>query len=119
MGLENARVAVSLMTHAEMRYGAIADGWDAEKTRRLINHLSTFAPVGIDERTCEVYAEVLDACRRNGREKKTWNDCIDMWIASTAIRFDWPLAALDGGFEDVPGLRRLLPDGAEVTNAEL
>ncbi len=117
MGLENARLAVSLMTHAEMRYGAIAKSWDAEKTRRLTNHLNTFAPVGIDERTCQVYAEILDACRRRGREKRTWNDCIDMWIAATAIRFDWPLAALDDGFADVPGLRRILLDGSEGRNS--
>lgn len=72
--------------------------------------------MGTDERTAEVYAEILATCRRRGREKRMWNDCIDMWIAATAIRFDWPLAALDGGFEDVPDLRRLLADRSEVRN---
>jgi predicted nucleic acid-binding protein len=116
MNLTSARLAVSLMTHAEMRYGALAGGWDEEKVLALMTHLSTFAPVGVDARTAEIYAEILDACRRKGRMKGTWNDCIDMWIAATAVRFDWPLAALDCGFEDVPGLRLLLPDGSEVRN---
>ncbi len=85
---------------------------------RLDHHLRTFVAVGIDEPTAEIYAEILLASRRKGREKKMWNDCIDMWVAATAIRFDWPLAALDAAFEDVPRLRRILPDGSEVRNAK-
>lgn len=116
MRLDGAQLLVSLMTHAEMLYGAQADRWGPDRMQRLSHHLRTFAPVGIDERTAEIYAEILLACRRIGRAKTRWNDCIDMWIAATAIRFDWPLAALDDGFADVPGLRRILVDGSEARN---
>lgn len=117
MRLDDAQLLISLMSHAEMLYGAQANRWGPDRMERLTHHLQTFVPVGIDERTAQVYAEILLACRRKGRDKNKWNDCIDMWIAATAIRFDWPLAALDSTFEDVPGLRRILPDGSEVRNA--
>ncbi len=117
MGLDDAQLLMSLMTRAEMLYGAHARAWGPERMQRLEHHFRTFVPDGIDERTSEIYAEILLACRRKGREKTTWNDCIDMWIAATAIRFNWPLAALDDAFDDVPRLRRILPDGSEATNA--
>lgn len=116
MRLGDAQLLMSLMTRAEMLYGAQANAWGSDRMERLTHHLRTFVPVGIDDRTAEIFAEILLACRRKGRDKNKWNDSIDMWIAATALRFDWPLAALDSTFEDVPGLRRILPDGTETKN---
>jgi predicted nucleic acid-binding protein len=44
-----------------------------------------------DERTCAIWAEVMDKCRRMGRGIQT----ADAWIASAARQWDCPLVTTD------------------------
>lgn len=54
-----------------------------------------------DERTCAIWAEVVDQCRRMGRRIQP----ADAWIASAARQWDCPLVAAD--FRDFAAIDKL------------
>lgn len=118
MQLDTAVLALTPMTIGEMTIGALNRNWGAERLRRLDNHIQSFRVVPIDAEVGRVFGTLFITCRRIGRNKGDWNSCIDLWIAAAAVRFDLPLATLDGGFAQIPGLRLIQPDGTEVTTRE-
>lgn len=114
MGLETAVLALTPFTVGEMTFGALKVGWSSDRVQRLENHVRAFQLVAVDSEVGRIFGQLFLACRRAGREKGDWNSCIDLWIASVAVRFDLPLATLDDGFDDIPGLRLVRRDGTEV-----
>jgi predicted nucleic acid-binding protein len=56
--------------------------------------------LGIDEDTAEFYATILDGLRRKGNPIPT----NDIWIASVAFQYGFPLFTKDRHFEQIPGL---------------
>jgi predicted nucleic acid-binding protein len=114
MGLDSAVLALTPFTIGEMTFGALKNNWSGDRFRRLENHLRAFQVIGVDAEVGSLFGQLFLACRRAGREKGDWNGCIDLWIASVAIRHDLPLATLDDGFDDIPGVRLLRRDGSET-----
>jgi tRNA(fMet)-specific endonuclease VapC len=55
---------------------------------------------GIDEDTAEFYATILDELRKKGKPVPT----NDVWIASVAFQYGFPLFTKDRHFEQIPGL---------------
>jgi len=53
--------------------------------------MALYLTVYPDERTCNIWAEVTDRCRRVGRRIQT----ADAWIASAARQWDCPLVTTD------------------------
>jgi len=114
MGLDDALLAITPFTFGEMTFGALNAGWSAGRLKRLENHLRAFQVVGVDADVGRVFGQLLVACRRAGRDKGDWNSSIDLWIAATAVRHHLPLATLDRGFDDIPGLQLVQLDGSEI-----
>ena len=55
---------------------------------------------GIDEDTAEFYATILDELRKKGKPVPT----NDIWIASVAFQYGFPLFTKDRHFEQISGL---------------
>ena len=55
---------------------------------------------GIDEDTAEFYATILDELRKKGKPFPT----NDIWIASVAFQYGFPLFTKDRHFEQISGL---------------
>ena len=55
---------------------------------------------GIDENTAEFYATILDELRKKGKPVPT----NDVWIASVAFQYGFPLFTKDRHFEQISGL---------------
>jgi len=55
---------------------------------------------GIDEDTAEFYATILDELRKKGKPVAT----SDVWIASVAFQYGFPLFTKDRHFEQISGL---------------
>lgn len=101
--------AISIVTAAEMRFGAFNDNWGGRKQQLLESHLQTYLQVPVDDATALAWARLRDACQRQGFTQRD----NDLWIAATAIHHGIAVAALDPDFTRMPGAWVILPDGTE------
>ena len=69
--------------------------------------MALYLTVYPDERTCAIWVEVVDQCRRIGHRIQT----ADAWIASAARQWDCPLVTTD--FRDYAAIENLkvVPSG--------
>lgn len=112
--LERAIKAASIVTLAEARAGALHRNWGDKKLQDLESHLSSFLQVGIDLATAEIWARLHGWCLKKGR-KKPQND---LWIAATALQYDYVVASLDNHFSDMPSIKLLDATGIERKNPD-
>lgn len=99
------RVAVSVVTVAELRLGVLAGGDGPARARRLetLTAVEALEPLPIDARVAHTWAALRLALRDAGRRMPV----NDSWIAATAIAHDMPVASQDGDYDGIPGLRVL------------
>lgn len=107
-------LAVSVVTIAELKRGAIAAGWSERRTEELDGRLRTYIVLSIDGDVAEEWARMRVQCDRLGHHK---NDN-DLWVAATAGRYGLTLATLDHDQYDIPGLTVIREDGSEVSVPE-
>lgn len=107
-------LAVSVVTLAELRRGALAASWGERRMEGLDERLRQYLVLPIDRDVAETWAQMRVRCDRAGRRK---NDN-DLWVAATAGRYGLPLATLDRDQLDIPGLRVIGADGVERTVPE-
>ncbi len=96
------RVAVSMITIGELRFGLLAAQDAATRTMRLrsLEGALAFGPLPVDQRVADTWADLRVALRSAGRRL----EINDSWIAATAITHGLPIVTQDRDFEDVPGL---------------
>ncbi|MEK6619735.1 MAG: PIN domain-containing protein, partial [Chloroflexota bacterium] len=92
--------AISVVTVGEMRSGAIRAEWGDPRLRALEEHLAGYMILPIDSAVADEWARLRARCLDLGRPKRD----NDLWIAATARRHELPLATLDVGQQDIPGL---------------
>jgi len=97
------QLVVSFMSRAELLLWPIANDWGSARRSTLDQHLALYLTLYPDERTCAVWSEVVDQCRRAGRSIQT----ADAWIASAALQWRCPLVTTD--FKDFAAV-----DGLEI-----
>ena len=99
------RVAVSVITLAELRLGVLAAPDGPTRARRLatLSVASSLEPLPVDDGVAHAWAALRIALRDAGR-KMPINDS---WIAATAIANDLAVASQDSDYDAVPGLRVL------------
>jgi predicted nucleic acid-binding protein len=112
--LEMGGLAVSVVTVAEIKRGALAARWGELRSAELAEHLRGYLVVGVDAGIAEEWARVRVRCDELGRRKGD----NDLWVAATAKRYGWPLATLDRDQHDVPGVTVIREDGSEVSVPE-
>jgi predicted nucleic acid-binding protein len=95
------QLLISFMTRSELLLWPAANNWGESRRASLEQHMALYLTVYPDERTCKIWAEVMDRCRRIGHRIQT----ADAWIASTARQWDCPLVTAD--FRDYAAVDRL------------
>jgi predicted nucleic acid-binding protein len=97
------RVAVSVVTVAELRLGVLAASDGAARAQRLetLSAAAALDPLPIDEGVAHAWATLHLALRDAGKRMPI----NDSWIAATAIANDLAVASQDGDYDDIPGVR--------------
>jgi predicted nucleic acid-binding protein len=85
------QLVISFMTRAELMLWPAANNWGESRRTALAQHIALYTTLYPDERTCAIWAEVVDHCRRAGQPIQT----ADAWIASTARQWRVPLVTAD------------------------
>lgn len=99
------RIAVSVVTVAELRLGVLAAQDGPTRARRMGTLFAAEAldPLPVDDRVARAWAALRLSLRDAGRRMPI----NDSWIAATAIAHDLAVASQDDDYDDVPGLRVL------------
>jgi tRNA(fMet)-specific endonuclease VapC len=95
------QLAISFMTQAELLLWPTANEWGEFRRAALLRHMSLYTTLYPDGRTCAIWADVVDHCRRGGHPIQT----ADAWIAATAQQWSIPLVTTD--FRDYSAIENL------------
>jgi predicted nucleic acid-binding protein len=95
------QLVISFMTRAELSLWPVANNWGASRRSALEEHMALYLTLYPDERTCAIWAAVVDQCRRAGQPIQT----ADAWIAASARQWDCPLVTTD--FRDYDAIEDL------------
>lgn len=85
--IRGSELAVSFMTLAEMRQGALHANWGARKCDVLEAYLAGFSVLHSDSLLCSTWAAVRNESVGKGRQMSS----ADAWIAATALVLSAPL----------------------------
>ncbi len=85
------QLVISFMTRAELMLWPTANNWGESRRAGLAQHLTLYTTLYADERTCAIWAGVVDQCRRAGQPIQV----ADAWIASAARQWRVPLVTAD------------------------
>ena len=99
--LAGRRNFVSFQTLEELWFGAHKSNWGPRRQAKLAEHLNQYQVVWASDELVRISARLRSDRRSVGRGLKS----ADAWIAATAILLECPLAAHDGDFADIPGLK--------------
>jgi tRNA(fMet)-specific endonuclease VapC len=99
--LRGYRACVSLVTAAELLFGAEQGGWRQRRRLQLDLVLSEYPILPFKEGMERVYAELMNDRSRIGKPMEK----ADAWIATTAIYYNVPLVTHDSNFAATPRLR--------------
>ena len=86
-------LVISFMSRAELLLWPTANNWGETRRSALDEHLTLYLTLYPDERTCTIWAAIVDRCRRAGQPIQA----ADAWIASAARQWDCPLVTTDFG----------------------
>lgn len=79
------------MTLAELLLWPVANNWGESRRSAFMHYLGLYTTMYPDDRTCAIWVEVVDRCRRAGQPIQT----ADAWIAATARQWRIPLVTTD------------------------
>lgn len=97
--LENATLAISIVTSAELYEGAYRAGENTRTYRTITEALTQYLILPLDERICRQFGKIR-AQRRNRPISVP-----DALIAATALAYELPLVTHNKpDFDDIPGL---------------
>lgn len=91
---ENASLAISFQTVAEMRFGALKANWGEPRRQALEQFFRRFAIVGYNDRLASCWAEMMYDAAKVGKRLEAG----DAWIAATAKYLNAPLLTHDKDF---------------------
>jgi predicted nucleic acid-binding protein len=96
-------LALSFQIVAELWDWAEANRWGSEARRDFDAFVRRFLVIPYDYDLAKVWAQVMDASRKEGRRFEA-GDC---WVAATAVHREIPLLVHDGHFlgRSIPGLQ--------------
>jgi predicted nucleic acid-binding protein len=97
------QIAVPVMVLGEYRYGIQQSGERQRYELWLVEYLSKFRVLNVDEQTTTSDAAVRDELKRAGSPIPS----NDVWIAALCRQHSLPVLSRDRHFDLVPGLRRI------------
>lgn len=87
------QLVISSMTRVELLLWPAVNNWGEARRAALREHTALYLTLYPDERTCAIWATVVDRCRRAGKPIQT----AEAWIASAARQWDCSLVPTDFG----------------------
>lgn len=100
-------ILVAAQTEGELRFGALARGWGAERVDALEAHLRRTPTLPVTRDVVLAFALVRAGCKRAGQPLADKHHMGDAWVASTALAYGLPLLSGDRIFAEVDGLELL------------
>jgi predicted nucleic acid-binding protein len=98
---DDAELAISVVTLAELRTGVLTASDEARRTRlATYDAASTFGALPIDRAVADRFADLAHAAITAGRKPRVQ----DLWIAATAAVHQAAVATQDGDYDDLPGI---------------
>ncbi len=99
--LDGQFLFLSFMTLAELRLWSVSANWGVKRKTLFENYLKRFSIVQSRPEICEIWAEIIDDGKRNGKIIAT----SDAWVAATALFLNIPLVSHNqSDFQGVKGL---------------
>ncbi len=97
---DDAEVAITVITLAELHFGVLAAERPAEKERRLLTlvRAQDYGVLVADQEAAERYAGIVNGARVEGRRVKVH----DAWIAAIAAANDAAVVTQDDDFDGMP-----------------
>ena len=103
--LQGNRLAISLMTVAELYQWAAIHNWGERRISQLDTTLRDFLILPIDIQLCRVWGKVRAECRAGGTPISPQ----DAWIAASALYYDIDMITHNvADFKSVSGLRLIM-----------
>lgn len=68
-----------------------SNNWGSVRREALDRHISKYLTLYPEDRTCSLWIEIVNQCRRAGKPIQT----ADAWIASAAMQWNRPLVTTD------------------------
>jgi predicted nucleic acid-binding protein len=103
------RIVMAVQTRVELLAWPIEKNWGAPRRAELEEFLATSPVLQITEDVQDRYATLTAALKALGHGLGAKHHTGDRWVAATALAHDLPIAAMDGIYDNVPGLTRILP----------
>lgn len=82
--LDGQFLFLSFMTLAELRLWSVSANWGAKRKAQMANYLKRFSIVNSRPEICEIWAEIMDDGKRNGKIIAT----SDAWVAATTLSLE-------------------------------
>jgi predicted nucleic acid-binding protein len=105
--LEGRTVVIAVQTAVELRVWPLLKKWGNKRTQRLTTLISSVPTIQISQDVQDRYVELTTWAKNNGHGLQAKANLGDRWIAATALAHDLELAARDGIYDGVAGLRLL------------
>ncbi len=102
--LEGRAFVLLFQTVAELRFGALRQGWGKQRLDRLDQRVARAELVWPGPELLEEYVALRVRCEQAGHGLAQSHHDADRWIAATAIRLGVPLVSHDAVFKAAPGL---------------
>lgn len=101
-GTPPERIAVSVVTIAELRLGVLAatDGPTRDRRLETLTRADALDPIPVDRSVAAAWARLRLALRDAGKSMPL----NDSWIAATALARNIPVVSQDADYDDVAGL---------------
>lgn len=100
--LKGEKLAISVVTLAEIQYGMTLRDWGRDKRELMDRYLGKYTVISATAHTAAMWADICSSRRRLGRPI----GYSDAWIAATALQFNLPLATNNGkDFQSIAGLK--------------
>ena len=102
--LAGHQLFLSVITVAELRFGAIVAEWGQPRRSQLEVAIATATVVPVTDAFITTLATARATCRQIGHPLWEPIHSNDLWVAATALHLHSPLVTSDHVFDDVPGL---------------
>jgi len=103
--LEGRTAVIAVQTAVELRVWPILRSWGDTRTQRLTELVESFPTIQISRDVQDRYVELTAWAKANAHGIQDKAHVGDRWIAATALAHDLELAARDGLYAGISGLR--------------
>ena len=103
--LEGRTVVIAVQTAVELRVWPLLKNWGDKRTQRLLRLIESVPTIQVSQEVQDRYVALTAWTKNTGHGLQDKANTGDRWIAATALAHDLELAARDGIYAGIEGLR--------------